>query len=509
MTLNRRNGMSTATSALDAACRLPTYLHQVRQGTGVEAVPQADQLAVEHERFVIRVQSACGWLRLLGYTEGTLPCERPDAPRLRAALALFQSDAGLEAHGLLDDASWSALLTLVSFDSLTDVAQFHHGQRRAASRDPRPALQRAVLLRLNVLQHTTHLPHVDMGPEELDSAVRVGLVHFSDTLRQLGVASKERRSRLRVERWLFDHDAQMEVLLRWMDGASHPDMQPWRGTPMWDAVHGLARVELYLRDYEVGRLDDTKLDRVFWQALDDERHRRGLTGQPRRRRLDGALLTAWVAEQQVSSTPEDLLDRDAHVALHTALQRIPVDIVDAEWTRLTRQRFRLWDGFRRAVRWVTQAVRQGVQWLVDNVLRPVTEGLTHLVRWLYRSACQVVTAVQDAALAFRRVLSGPLVTSAGETRVHVDFDLDSFVIAGGQAPAHAAFVRQTLEGFVVAVRILTWVGELLVLAASGGWSWLRVLRAFLTLFRQLKRHGTELQLNAEAPVPAVQSAHFI
>ena len=493
--LNRLPATGTDLDELDRLRNLGDDIDFVQRHIGLAPTPIDPAARAYQEWHGPRVRSACKWLHQLGYTDRLLRTTSAYTPTFEGAIQQFQQDAELKPDGWMGPRTWNALVTLVTFDAPADLAPYYEASSTVARPRPSVALKRATLLRLCVLEHADQLPHIGLDSASLDSAIRRGLVGFGQFLRALDGTSTTIRDRHQPEQQLFDHDAQLRILTQWKQRHTRG---PWpQGySPQ---VLGLARVEMWLQDHDVGALDTEstrhrKAQRLTYQALAEERRRRELPPRKKEQRLDLSLLNAWTREQ---AAPVTSLSSDHRDKLLAAVEQVGTDSpdeLDETWRHVTNSRFGLWDGLRRAFRWLGSLVSRTVS-AIAKALRGVAVGLVRLVRWLYQSASDALTAIHLAASSFVQVLTGPLHSGHGVTQVQPDFDLVTVITSPKASQQHSAYIDRVIRGFGLATRILKVIVQLFVTAATGGWTWLHLLRSLVSVASDLVEQGRALRLS--------------
>ena len=448
------------TTVLQELSLLDERLVDLEERTALSPAPADADTQVSNQAFRSRVRSAIKWLTLLGYDPGTDELEQLDASTFAEAVRAFQREADLKIDGWMGTKTWAALRQLVLFDEVLDTASWHDAKGK-----PLPALSRSMLLRLNVLDHSETLPTPQMDARQVDAALRAGLVSFMRFLRALRVPD-ELRTREAAHRWLYRHDEQLELL-----AATFGSLDPAHETH----AHGLARVELWLHDHDVGRLDRTRPAKEYWLALQAERARRGLPRRyQKKRRLDQDLLDRWVEDLAVDED-EDTVDPKQ---LGRVLDTLDAETLNEEWRASVDQRFSLWDGLRRAGRWLRSTLSKAFDAAVD-LFQKTAHAVRKAVRWLYQKSSGVLTEMLYATRAFFKVLGGELSSEGGVTHVSVDFDVDTLLTDPSLALAHMAYVREAFEDFGLVCRILVVLLRVLVLAATGPMSWLAFIHALV------------------------------
>ncbi len=487
--LAKPNTWSGGNEPLEVLAGLGGHLRALQRSTGLAPVPEDPTHLVYAQRHRSRVRSACKWLYQLGYSDEILRWEDPYAEVFSLVVRRFQEDAGLVVDGWMGPQTWGALEALITFEGSGGIEKLLP-EVEVELDDLERAVQRAVLLRLNVLEHATLLPYHDIPDEDLLAVLEEGLAAFVAFQWALGVESVPDGPR--AIPWLFDHEHQLRAMADYMTAPRGGRALP-RARRLRRPILAVARVELWLQDHDVGALDRTSSYGLTWAALTEERQRRGLPEESRRSRmLDPALLEAWREDLGHRGEEEVLDEPEAQHNLHRALAELGKRRLARTWSRLTESRFALWDGVKRAARWLGRLARRSFS-RVLRALRQAANGLERLVRWLYRSASRALSAIFDAAQAFVRVFSGPIESGAGASRLSCDFDLSTVVWEGPRAVDHARFVRTTLQGFIVALELLGIVVQIIMGAVTGGWTWLLVIRKLALVLPELEQRGAALE----------------
>jgi hypothetical protein len=437
------------------------------------------------------VRTASVWLRQLGYNPESLTWRDPYSAGFRDAVRAFQADATLKVDGWMGPKTWKALEAFVTFDEPVDIDPYLVDRPGTSLREPCVALKRAMLLRFNVLDHHELLPYHQMPASQLDSALRQATVSLGQFLTAMEVEDAGSLTPQEALAWLSDHDRQVRVLASYLARPHAGEKPVLEDKALRTHVMAIARVELWMQDHDIGKLDQTRPGKLFWKALDDNRARWGLAPRPRKRRIDAELVSKWVEDQAAEASPSALAEEVSQAKLQKAVEQLPPALLAGAWQRTTQHRHSLWDGIRRAGRWLGRLIRRGVQAIVKGIKEAAT-GLTRLVRWLFRAGSRVLAAVHAAAQSLVRVLSGPLRSEVGTSRLHMDMDMDTHVAEVVRATEHSTFVAHTLRGFVVAVRILAVIVALVASALAGAWSWLTVVKRLAALVKDLHDFGLDL-----------------
>jgi hypothetical protein len=365
---------------------------------------------------------------------------------LRAAVTAFQAEAGLVTDGWVGPETWTALEELVSFEHPLDADRWLAEPRRSV-------VERAIQVRLRVLG----CHHAGLGGDD----PRAALDRFAVVAAELGLPASGRD----LLALLFDQDALVAALGR-TDLAFAPTA-PYGADPdgrdecLRRFAVACAAVELWLLGhdvaldgrgvYDVPTTDRLERDRIrypffnallrFWQQSGARNARRGRESNPER--ITSAFFARLAASQQLAGIPafggeelyRQLADHDEP------------DLLDAVWSRIKTIGSRIWDGVKRAWRWLTS--------LVGKALRKAANLATNLARLTYGLAYQtyleVARVVDLARDAVELMLAGRFPGSDPDHLVvtwDADLDLDVWRPAAGDPVAVAGIQRE----FRVAVR---------------------------------------------------------
>ena len=248
----------------------------------------------------VRRRTIAMQLWLLGYLE-----EDPDdgnasisSSILRDALREFQGEAGIappeaDSPDAIDDETWFALNELVTFEGMegTALTEERLRERWFEGEQPRPALRRAVQLRLFVLGLRDEGPGTELGPLTPDTLTPLFWINL---LFGLGDRILSQRYGPEALALLFDQDRFVEAL----SGAGRDEeFQIRRPESLSKArarrlaqsfIVNVAKIELWLLGFDVS--PDGKTDYSV----------SGLGGRARKTEMQEALEEYWTELEQTS-----------------------------------------------------------------------------------------------------------------------------------------------------------------------------------------------------------------
>lgn len=478
--------------ALEDAGLLEENLRRLEEATGLAPLPPAVAAEPAREEYELRVRAVRMRLSHLGYEAGDRDSGRLDVPLLKA-LHAFREEAGLPRNVGIDAPTWDALQELVALEP-----PFHVGRWLTPSGLMNPVLLRAVQLRLTVLGLRENKP-VDGKPGEY---TEIPLKRFRAVLNMLQLEPTATLSVRQTVALLFDHDRQVEAVAR---GGPEVRQALAGGLPLKEPASlsassryllRLARAELWLNGYPVGDirapLQEKAMQaslRVHWQNVAEAASADAV--QRHSDRLDLETFEDFARQQRAPEvTPEEL----------AAFVRQNEPELQDYWARdVPNSTFSLWDGLRRAVKWLGRQVKQFSTTLVDAVRRGLEYAVTlvkNVFRALFRSVNEVLTGIRKAAAAF---VDGVGVYLKGEVhegtpdlsaacRLRLDGDVELVVLGdGGIEAAKALLVRLDRVGKAIQVAgsILSFVIGLIGAVVKGVFGW-------ISLIALLVRQGPEL-----------------
>ncbi|MFK7945916.1 MAG: peptidoglycan-binding protein [Paracoccaceae bacterium] len=402
---------------------------------GVAApVPADDLLAADaHQAFPqSRIRAARSWLFALGYL--AMDEDRADYdPALQSAVTRFQQEAGLVVDGWIGaHQTWPRLQALVTFEAALDPA--HWSQPDGS---PRPALVRAVRLRLSVYG----IGKIEAGVDLTD--LTRDLATFDKLLRDLGVDAAQSTPRLAESLvHVLDHDVHLGSIVasagaskvrRLLEELDDGD----RAVAAFGLLLNIAKVELWLaqeaevdlktvyrsrlrfgRDLVLPR--EIRLDMVQYMSwVDEEAH--GVSG------LRKAFQRAIRADEPYQAVRLFLQTAANHGQVSEPFAEDRLELLDAFYggqandvprraeetvNALTGQasfRSRLWDGLRRLWSWMNKALRRAIA-----TGKKVLKLARDLAAYAFQAASEGLRQILHAIGAFVRH------AETAASRSHVD-----------------------------------------------------------------------------------------
>jgi len=400
-----------------------------------------------------RVSVARNRLYCLGYLWKDNQRLAPDAD-FSDALADFQQEAGLPATRSLDAATWLALEQLVAFESDTRLGRWY--RRRTAP----PVLIRAVRLRLTAFGLIDRLAKPTIDKLKLtaqEHELAQGLQDFTRVARLLNLSDEPLQPDFSIATLgvLFEQDQLVERLARMgrgmcvshRPGAGRDEILADRSLVV-NFVRSIARIELWLAgfatkpryqyQYEYGGLELSLNQAMpeFWKSLPVPERPAG-----------GELL-------DISGRFFTCLQRLADTATQSRIDTIVDQVMsNRETAKGVRDQMaslgaRLWDGVRRAARWLFSIIAAGfraVANLVTNLARLVRSAALSVyknVRLLLQCCADSVKFILHTQ--FRPAASGSVILMRD-----MDFDFSLFI----QERADPAQLVTLLSEFVLRCRL--------------------------------------------------------
>lgn len=336
-----------------------------------------------------RVKTIRTRLYLLGYLKRDNKSGHVDK-KLTDAIKAFQSEAGLQAvDGWVGKKTWTALQELVSFEHPSEMSRW------VAQQPMRPALLRAVKLRLFVLGFLRSRQTKDR--KKLDAALE-RFVKVAGILR-LAETPLEPTLCLETLKVLFDQDNAAEKLAQGGDALvanRPPDMSEKQALKaVRKFVFCCIQIELWLLGYEV-RPDGkgqfrvpkgphAKHDYPLYYALSAFWRDRGQTppnAAKMAKRVPGRFFHVLIEPGRESDTSPAKITSES---IYEALIEADKEELKTVWDHIKSIGSRIWDGLKRTWRWLAswlcKAVKKGAAWLRNvarlayqyavNVLEPV------------------------------------------------------------------------------------------------------------------------------------------
>lgn len=324
-------------------------------------------------------------LFLLGYLDKG-DVDNKMSPAIEDAIRKFQHEAAdIEKDGWVGDETWQALQELVSFEDPTNLDRwFNLG-------GPNPALRRAVDLRLHVLGFSPQRQHGSMVK------TLASLAAFRMAARAIGLVGDHPADGFSLPSLevLFDMDAMLEKLA----GADDAFFEDGRFKGFRISV---AKIELWLLGYKVipngsylrnffvlpehwhveRPISLKKALRQFW--LDNNLDKR--EARRRSKSFDARLF------QELVESEEERENRDENQHMEMIEKELSTSkttsqsLAEATWNEVRTLGSRMWDGIKRAFRWVVRVIRKGLQ--------KTAQWIKGLARTLYRGAMRAFEPIK-------------------------------------------------------------------------------------------------------------------
>ena len=462
-----------------------------------------------------RVRTIRSRLACLGYLRHDSGLSIND-PLLTHAIRNFQRDAGLIEDGWVGGQTWQALQELVGFEGRRDIGRWF------GDHDARPALQRAIALRLHVLGLTDTPAFAD--PAELAA----GLHHFQAVAAFLGLAGADIRPE--VCRDTISLLFNQELLIEKLADAPSP-LPPADGHPLFAFAAGVAKVELWLAGYEV--TPDGCAPRELFPSSPRKRKGRQqlvpLGGTPQGLRDDSPLVAAlssyWQDHGREQDAPrlaqrftrefapffrmiaaavrtaQSLTATEKSAMIYQAVAAQP-DRLETIWQTAQGLGGQMWDGMGRVIGWLHNLRRQP---------GGKTVGIgRNIARLVYHQAMTAYDAVRRALRDFPGQLDGIFQrqwpgSDPGHIVMRHDRDLDFQVYINPRADREKisrfiGAVRQTSASFVITCRIIAvFLSTLRSGISQGTAGWAGLILTLLQLSHRVNQLGRQ---PAAAPAPA-------
>ena len=396
-----------------------------------------------------RIGVARNRLYCLGYLWKDNQRQSPDAEFI-TALESFQQEANLALSCRLDEETWLALEQLVGFESNTRIDRWYRNDIAL------PVLVRAVRLRLAAFGLVDRLskPSCEkfkQGVQErelqkgLDSFARIArLLRLSDT----PLAPDFSKATLRT---LFDEDALVERLagmgrgmtVRHRDGAGREETKE-DNTLVIDFVRSIARIELWLAgfatkprkqfDYDYGgsELGLNQAMPEFWKSQPEPERPRpserlDISGHFFTRLQQLAREGSEITQQRIAPIVEQVMeDEETAKGVKTEMQALGA---------------RLWDGIKRALRWLSSKLTAGIK-VVTNRITNLARLVKTTALGLYASVRTLLHACADS-IKFILCTRYKLADSAAVLLLRDrDFDLSLIIDNRASHPPVAAFLTE-------------------------------------------------------------------
>ncbi|MCY1022479.1 hypothetical protein [Pyxidicoccus sp. MSG2] len=496
--------LQVGADGLEDAALLEENLRRLEAAAGLAPLPPSVVPGQAQEEYELRVRAVRTRLDSLGYDDvGDLDSGKMDVKLLKA-LHRFRQEAGLLRNVGIDPPTWDALQELVALEQPFKVDRWVSPEGRL-----NPVLTRAMQLRLTVLGMRDN-KRVD---STVDQYTTIPLSRFRAVVSMLGLADtaslKEKGlQNLSKDReliaLLFDHDVQLDAVAEGgeavkdalEEGLELNERPEWHATKRY--LLRLVRAELWLNGYPTGDIRKPVQEKPMRESL--QVHWRHVAPTPLSesalRQLTDRLRLETLQEfsrqqREPEVSPEEL----------AAFVKANEPALQDYWTRdVPNSGFFLWDGLRRAARWLGCQVKRLAEGLVDLVRRGVDYAVTlvkNVFRALFQKANEVLTTIRKAATAFvdgvGLYLKGELREGTPNTlaacRFRPDGDADLLVLGDGGIDA-AKGVLKRMERVGLALQLAASVLSLVIgLVASAA----RGLIGWISLIAQLVRIGPRLR----------------
>ena len=426
--------------------------------------------------------------------------------KLKSAIHQFQIEAGLEADSWVGRQTWTALQELVSFEHPSNLDKWF------AKEPLKPALQRAIKLRLFVLgflpsKQTRDNDKVQAALEKFVAVAEVLRLHDGPLLPGLV------HETIKV---LFDQDALAAQL-----GRAGKDFMKYRPADITEKAAGrlvykftvcCAKIELWLLGYDVPLDGRAKYDTPgrseihsylparyptfhafysFWLQNDqNEKDARKLAAG-----VTGFFYETLLDLQQKG---DRIADADQSEQLYKVLVKEKKNNLESIWEQIKTIGSRIWDGLKRVWRWLKS--------IIKKVAKKIGIWVKNIARLAYQYALNAfpiarrLINITKATVSFlvRKTLKDSDVNHIVINRNH-DYDYRLYVNPGGNRDKTkatlTAFYRQAYL-FNIGMRVLGILASTLVTVIKGvplGGGWFGLLLALLRIYTPLKKLSNLLE----------------
>jgi hypothetical protein len=444
-------------------------------------------------------------LYLLGYLKRDNHSPRI-GDRLKSAIHRFQIEAGLEADSWVGRQTWTALQELVSFEHPSNLDKWF------AEGPLKPALQRAIKLRLFVLgflpSKQTH--NKDKLQTALEKFVAVaGILKLHHRPLHPGLVFET----INV---LFDQDALAAQL-----GRTGQNFMKYRPADISEKVAGrlihkftvcCAKIELWLLGYDVPLDGRAKFDtpgrteiHSYLPARYPTFHafysfwlQNGLSKKKARKRavdVTGFFFGTLLDLQQKGNR---IADANQSEQLYQVLVKEKKNMLDRVWEQIKTIGSRIWDGLKRVWRWLKS--------IIKGVAKKIGVWVKNIARLAYQYALNAfpiarrLIDITKATVSFlvRKTLKDSDINHIVISRDH-DYDYRLYVNPGNNRDKTKAtlteFYRQAYL-FNIGMRVLGILASTLVTVIKSvplGGGWFGLVLALLKIYTPLKKLSNLLE----------------
>ena len=426
--------------------------------------------------------------------------------RLKSAIHQFQTEAGLEADSWVGRQTWTALQELVSFEHPSNLDKWF------AEKPLKPALQRAIRLRLFVLgllpsRQTRENDKVRTALEKFVAVAEVLKLHDRPLLPDLV------HETIRV---LFDQDALAAQL-----GRTGQNFMKYRPADISEKAAGrlihkftvcCAKIELWLLGYDVPLDGRAKFDtpgrseiHSYLPARYPTFHafysfwlQNGLKKQNARKRAVDVTGLFFETLLDLQHKGDRIADANQSEQLYEVLIKEKKSMLDRVWEQIKTIGSRIWDGLKRIWRWLKS--------IIKGVAKKIGIWVKNIARLAYQYALNAfpiarrLIDITKATVSFlvRKTLKGSDVNHMVINRDH-DYDYRLYVNPGGNRDKTkatlTAFYRQAYL-FNIGMRVLGILVSTLVTVIRSvplGGGWFGLVLALLKIYTPLKKLSNLLE----------------
>lgn len=474
---------------------------------GVIDIAPVDKFSAENaQAHEIRNRTIAARLWLLGYLPAK-PGKDESAQdifsvRFKEAVKQFQQEAGLTVDGWVGDESWYALDSLVSFESDIQIEKWYQNDH------PRPALERAVQLRLFSLGLFPSKPELDFSglPEMAVNEFRSinTMLKLTETHLPVGL----HRETVQV---LFDQDHIVEKLADAGASASaarHSFTISRPSNMKRKTAHALvnrfiinvAKIELWLLGFNVD-IDGKDDYSISSAALHDHnlklfgamfRYYRQLLEIKRRKALKLAktitpelFLSIREVHRRTRGMDDSDMEGDYSHEIAESSELSSNEKIENAWGVIRKRSVSLWDGIKRLWRWIVRGIKKIISFFKNNIFKA-------FFRYATKAFKIVKTAIGSVIQSINYILKSVMKDSALDTAIiwhDADFDQTVLVNREAEPDKLAALVRkQNIQTvlFQLGTAILGFIFGTFKRIVTGLFGWARLLSSLVRNLKEIK-----------------------
>jgi len=477
----------------------------------IDIAPKSQAQADRAGAHYIRNRTISTWLWLLGYLPSKPAADAsPESmmtTEFQGAVRRFQGDANLDKDSWVGDETWHALNELVGFESDVEIKKWF---REDGS--PRPALQRAVQLRLFSLGLFPSRPGLDFR-ELNDTALEdFRWINFMFNLSSRSMQRKICPDTISV---LYDLDNMVEKISMASDGGKRNKKFQYNRPEILDKpvadklanrfLINVAKAELWLLglkikpdgndDYSINNSGPDHENPDFFDALVlyymELEHKDRKTAEKLSKKLTPHFFESLQKTRRDSEGKIDPYgDEDASdlIEKHIDSNRK----VEEAWGFAKRKSVTLWDGIKRLWRWIKRGIKKIISFFTKNVFRV-------FFRYVTKAFKIVKTGIDCVISTIGYIVKPVLPGSSADVAVFHDGDFDHTVFISSNADQNkveAMSRKLNIQSakFKLGSTILGLIIGVFKKIGQGFLGWARLLKALVNAVRELKPLYRELKL---------------